>query len=179
MKDTKMLRLLAGPALTVILGLILLLSPDSASALVGKLLGWVAVFIALAEAFGGGKRSAVKAVIFGIIGVLILRDPLYVAKFLGRVLGIVLFMWGFGGIRRSWRIHGGRLTMTPGTVFSAVAALIGLVLFFVPMTTSRLVLSGIGILLIGLGVAEGCNRLREKKQLEEPHDPNIIDVEKL
>ena len=55
MKNTKMLRLLAGPALTVFLGLVLLLSPDSASALVGKILGWVVVVLALAEAFGGGK----------------------------------------------------------------------------------------------------------------------------
>lgn len=178
MKDTKMLRLLAGPALTVVLGLILLLSPDSASALVGRILGWVAVFIALAEAFGGGKRSAVKAVIFGIIGVLILRDPLYVAKFLGRVLGLALFMWGFGGISRARRVRG-QLSVTPGTVLSGAAVIIGLVLFFVPMTTSRLVLSGIGILMIGIGVAEGYDRLRDKKQLEEGSDPNIIDVEKL
>lgn len=177
MKDTKKLRLLAGPALTVVLGLILLLSPDSASALVGKILGWVAVLTALAEAFGGGKGSAVKAVIFGIIGVLILRDPLYVAKFLGRVLGLALFMWGFGGIYRARRV--GPLSLTPGTVLSGAVALIGLVLFFVPMATSRLVLSVIGILIIGIGVAEGYDRLREKKQLEEGSDPNIIDVEKL
>ena len=71
MKDTKMLRLLAGPALTVFLGLVLLLSPDSASALVGKILGWVVVVLALAEAFGGGKNSPVKAIVLGIIGVLI------------------------------------------------------------------------------------------------------------
>lgn len=178
MKDAKKLRLLASPALTVILGLILLLNPDSASALVGKILGWVAVLTALAEAFGGGKNSAVKAILFGIVGVLVLRDPLYVAKILGRVLGLALFMWGFGGISRAWRVRG-ELSVTPGTVLSVAVALIGLVLFFVPMTTSRLVLSGLGVLMIGIGVAEGYDRLRDKKQLEEGSDPNIIDVEKL
>lgn len=177
MKDTKMLRLLAGPALTVFLGLVLLLSPDSASALVGKILGWVAIFIALAEAFGEGKQSPLKGIFFGIIGVLILRDPLYVAKFLGRVLGLALFMWGVGGLSRAHRV--GKLSLTPGTVLSGAVALIGLVLFLVPMATSRLVISGIGILMIGIGLKEGFDRLREKKQLEEPSVPNIIDVEKL
>ena len=177
MKNTKMLRLLAGPALTVFLGLVLLLSPDSASALVGKILGWVAIFIALAEAFGEGKQSPLKGIFFGIIGVLILRDPLYVAKFLGRVLGLALFMWGFGGIVGARRV--GKLSLTPGTVLSGAVVLLGLVLFLVPMTTSRLLMSGLGILIVIIGLKEGFDRLREKKQLEEPSDPNIIDVEKL
>lgn len=177
MKNTKMLRLLAGPALTVFLGLVLLLSPDSASALVGKILGWVAIFIALAEAFGEGKQSPLKGIFFGIIGVLILRDPLYVAKFLGRVLGLALFAWGFGGIVGARRV--GKLSLTPGTVLSGAVVLLGLVLFLVPMTTSRLLMSGLGILIVIIGLKEGFDRLREKKQLEAPDDPNIIDVEKL
>lgn len=177
MKDTKMLRLLAGPALTVFLGLVLLLSPDSASALVGKILGWVVVALALAEAFGGGKKSPVKAIVLGIIGVLILRDPLYVAKGLGRVLGLSLFTWSFSSMARARRA--GSLSLTSGTVVSCALALIGLVLFLVPMTTSRLLMSGLGILIVIIGLKEGFDRLREKKQLEAPDDPNIIDVEKL
>lgn len=177
MKNTKMLRLLAGPALTVFLGLVLLLSPDSASALVGKILGWVVVALALAEAFGGGKKSPVKAIVLGIIGVLILRDPLYVAKGLGRVLGLSLLTWSFSSMARARRA--GSLSLTPGTVVSCALALIGLVLFLVPMTTSRLLMSGLGILIVIIGLKEGFDRLREKKQLEAPDDPNIIDVEKL
>ena len=108
---------------------------------------------------------------------LILRDPLYVAKFLGRVLGLALFMWGFGGIAGARRV--GKLSLTPGTVLSGAVVLLGLVLFLVPMTTSRLLMSGLGILIVIIGLKEGFDRLREKKQLEAPDDPNIIDVEKL
>ncbi len=176
MKNTKMLRLLAGPALTVVLGLILLLSPDSASALVGRILGWVAVLIALAEAFSGDKKSPVKAVIFGVIGVLILRDPLYVARILGRILGLAMFSWGVGGVVRNRRTG---KSITPGVVLSGAVAVLGLVLFLVPMATSRIVLSGVGILIIGIGVKEGYDRLREKKRLEGPENPGVIDVEKL
>lgn len=176
MKNTKMLRLLAGPALTVVLGLILLLSPDSASALVGRILGWVAVLIALAEAFSGDKKSPVKAVIFGVIGVLILRDPLYVARILGRILGLALFSWGVGGVVRNRR--GGK-SITPGVALCGAVAVLGLVLFLVPMATSRIVLSGVGIVIICIGVKEGYDRLREKKRLEGPENPGVIDVEKL
>lgn len=171
--DMNKLRLLAAPALTVVLGLVLLLSPDTASALVGKAVGWIAVFAALAEAFSGDRKSVIKAILFGIIGVVILKNPLYVAKFLGRALGLTLFGWGFAAVRK------GGFSLNPGTILPGVVALIGLVLFLVPMTTSRLVIAGVGALIIGIGVAEGFDRLREKKQLEEPGDPSIIDVEKL
>lgn len=167
------LRLLAGPGLTVVLGLILLLSPDTASALVGKAVGWIAVFAALAEAFSGDRKSVIKAILFGIIGVVILKNPLYAAKFLGRALGLTLFGWGLGIVRKQGFV------LKSGSILPGVVALAGLVLFLVPMTTSRLVISGVGILVIGIGVAEGFDRLREKKQLEEPGDPNIINVEKL
>ena len=45
MKDTilSVLRLIATPVLLMVLGLILLIHPDSASALVAQILGWVLV----------------------------------------------------------------------------------------------------------------------------------------
>ena len=44
----QLLSLLGMPILTVVVGLVLLLSPDTASALVGKILGWIAVLAGLA-----------------------------------------------------------------------------------------------------------------------------------
>ena len=43
----QLIRMLGAPAATVLLGLVLLFSPDTASALVGKLLGWCAILAAL------------------------------------------------------------------------------------------------------------------------------------
>ena len=174
MKDVQKIRRLVSPALTVLLGLILLVNPDSASAVVGKILGWLAVLMALAEAFSGGKKSPIKGVVFGLIGVLILRDPLFVAKFLGRILGLALVGWGFRGVSRNKGAN-----FTPTLLFSCALLVVGFVLFVTPMTTSRLVLAGVGILIILVGVTEALERLRENKQLEEPGDPNIIDVEKV
>ncbi len=84
-------RLLAVPVLTVLLGLILLFSPDTASALVGKILGWVFVLTGAGVGAGGflGEKTRqnnriVWSVIFLVLGIWILREPLMLAKILGR-----------------------------------------------------------------------------------------------
>jgi uncharacterized membrane protein HdeD (DUF308 family) len=137
-------RLLAVPVLTVLLGLILLFSPDTASALVGKILGWV--FVLTGAGVGAGvflgektrqNNRIVWSVIFLVLGIWILREPLMLAK----ILGLVLVM--------------------------------------LPLTTSRLVFTVVGVVLIGVGIAEGIDRIRGRKLLNEGGDPNIIDVEKL
>ncbi len=172
-----LLRLLAAPALTVLMGLVLLLSPDTATALVSRLLGWVFLLLAVADGFSaraGDKKKILRAVIVGIIGVWVLLNPLSLAKSLGRVLGLTFFIWGSGSIRKNYRDR-----LTPGIVAAGAVALLGIALFLVPMTATRLVLNIAGIVIIGIGVADGYDRLYGKKMLNDGDDPNIIDVEKL
>lgn len=170
----ELVNLLGISALTVILGAVLLLSPDTASALVGKVLGWVMILAALLEAFRRDRKSPVAAIILGIIGVLILRNPLYVAEVIGRILGLTLFIWAVGSIRRNYR---GSVT---GRVLAAGAvAVLGAVLFLLPMTATRLVLKFAGIVIICMGLADGYDRLKGRKRLEGADDPDIIDVEKI
>ncbi len=169
-----LINLLGTPVLTVILGAVLLLSPDTASALVGKVLGWVIVLAALMEAFRGEKKSPVTALILGILGVWILRDPLHVAKIIGRILGLTFFIWGMGSFRRNYRGN-----VTARVLAAGAVAVLGVVLFLLPMTATRLVLKIAGIIIIGIGVADGYDRLKGRKCLENADDPNIIDVEKL
>ena len=179
-------RLLAMPVLTVLLGLILLFSPDTASALVGKVLGWVCVLTAVgfgAGSFLGGKNQQnnriVWAVIFLVGGIWILRDPLMLAKILGRVLGLSMMILGGQKIRQELQYRDGKLQFSSGLISGGVLALIGMVLVVLPLTTSRLVFTVVGVILIGVGVAEGIDRIRGRKLLDEGRDPNVIDVEKL
>ena len=172
-----LLRLLAAPALTVLMGLVLLLSPDTATALVSRLLGWVFLLLAVADGFSaraGDKKKLLRAVIVGIIGVWVVMNPLSLAKSLGRVLGLTFFIWGVNSLRRNYRDR-----LTPGIVAAGAVALLGTALFLVPMTATRLVLNIAGIVIIGIGVADGYDRLHGKKMLDDGDDPNIIDVEKL
>ena len=48
---TTLVKLLITPVLMIVLGIALVVRPDSASALVGKILGWVLIFM------GGGQRQ--------------------------------------------------------------------------------------------------------------------------
>lgn len=175
----QLLNLLAMPVITAALGLILVLSPDTASALVGKILGWVCVLGALACAFGGsGRRNTAWAIGFGIAGVWMLANPLMLSRILGRVLGLFLLLRGI----RELRLHlpaGKGAPLTPGLIMAAVIALVGLVLVCMPLATSRMIFRIIGVVMICIGAAEGIDRLKFRKQLDEGSDPNIIDVEKL
>jgi uncharacterized membrane protein HdeD (DUF308 family) len=179
----QLITLLGMPALTVVLGLILLVNPDIASVLIGKVLGWACVLGALVFAFrsrSGNNRPAVAgSVILGALGVWMLTNPLFLAGIMGRVLGFYLLLRGLQDGRMDLKMNSGKVIISTSLILAAVMALIGLVLILVPLATSRMVFSIIGILMICVGIAECADRIRGRKLLDEGSDPNIIDVEKL
>ena len=168
-----LISLLGMPIFTTVLGLVLLLSPDTASALVGRLVAWVCILTAVAMIIGlrrislfGNNNQILWIVIFLAAGLWMLRNPLSIAKFLGRVLGIALMIRGGRASGRSAGYRAGHLV-------------IGAVLVILPMISSRMLFNLVGIVMLLLGVTEAVSRLRGRKLLDEGHDPNIIDVEKL
>ena len=182
----QLLRLLAAPAATVILGLVLLFSPDTASALLGKTLGWSAILAALALGAGTFFVSPARkhnrilwAAICLFGGIWLLRNPLSVVEFLGRVLGITLMIRGGQCLADNIRCRGKKPELSRGLILGAVTALIGVVLTVLPIAGSRIFFNVIGMILICLGAAQGADNLRGRKLLDEGDDPNIIDVEKL
>ena len=52
----------------------------------------------------------------------------------------------------------------------------GVVLILLPMTTSRLMFSLCGLVVLIIGIVMLLDRLRDRKRLNEPEDPNIIDA---
>ena len=182
----QLLFLLGMPALTVVLGLVLLLSPDTASALVGKLLGWAAVLVGLGLGAHGilgaaaGRNSRILwAVICFAAGVWLLMHPLTIAKFLGRVLGLALMIRGGQAAAKHIRYQGKHLLISRSLVIAAVAVIVGAVLVILPLASSRMLFNVLGIVMICAGIAEGYDRFRGRKLLDEGQDPNIIDVEKV
>lgn len=182
----QLIRLLAAPAATVLLGLILLLSPDTASALVGRLIAWCAILAALAfgaGAFFGAATGRNNRIIWAVVcfagGMWLLRHPLSVVEFLGRILGITLMIRGGRTTVDNIRYRGGKLAVSRDLILGAVTAAIGLVLTVLPMAGSRVFFKVIGILLICLGIAQAGDNLRGRKLLDGGDDPNIIDVEKV
>ena len=182
----ELIRMLGAPVATILLGLVLLFSPDTASALAGKLLAWFAVLAGLALGAGvlfgaPGKRNnrILWAVICIFGGMWLLMNPLTVAKFLGRVLGITLMIRGGQSTADNLLFRNNKPVLSRSLILGAVTLVIGLVLTILPLASSRMFFNIIGILLICLGVAQAADNLRSRKLLDEGDDPNIIDVEKL
>ena len=87
MKDTilSVIRLIATPVLLMVLGLILLIHPDSASALVAQILGWVLVIAGVVFAVSAiaGHFDTLGKVLSAVccfaVGAWLLRNPLMLA----------------------------------------------------------------------------------------------------
>ena len=172
--------LLAMPVLTTLVGLILLLSPDTASALVGKLVGWFCIVTAISMIAGNrGEHRILWAIFFLLTGIWMLGNPLSIAKFLGRILGITLMIRGAHGLKAANLRSAGQQTTGFARTGALLTLITGVVLIFLPLASSRLLFKLVGIVMIGLGAAEAVSRIRGRKRLDGGDDPNIIDVEKL
>lgn len=170
-----LLRLIATPVLLMVLGLILVIHPDSASALVAKILGWV--LIASGVGFGaaaiaspiGTAGKVLSAIACFALGLWLLRNPLMLAAGLGRFAGILLAIRGIRDMIDAAQRHYGMLP-------AIITTVLGAVLIALPMTTSRVVMSLCGLLVLIVGAAILIDRLRNRRRLDEPDDSNIIDA---
>ncbi len=170
-----LLRRFMTPVVLIVLGLVLVLSPDSASALIAKVLGWI--LLATGIGFGvaaltGPSRGLGKllpALVFLGAGMWLLQNPLVLAAGIGRLVGILLLLRGLGDLLDARKQH-------RGVALPVITILLGVVLAALPMTTSRFVLSACGLVVLGVGVAVLIDRLRDQQRLDGPEDPNIIDA---
>lgn len=176
MKDTilSVIRLIATPVLLMVLGLILLIHPDSASALVAQILGWVLLIAGVVFAVSAiaGHFDTVGKVLSAVccfaVGAWLLRNPLMLAAGLGRLAGILLVVRGIQDILNASRYHYGILP-------AVITTILGAVLIALPMTTSRVVISLCGLLVLIVGVAILVDRLRNRRP-KEPSESDIIDA---
>ena len=172
-KIEHLLRTCGIDALMVLAGVILLVNPDGATALVTKLLGWLLVI-------GGAVKLVVPAVkkqpilpgtwVLGgigiLLGVILLSRPLILANLIGRILGVILLIEGLHSLK-----DGG------SRVLAAVTLVAGAVLVIMPRTLTNTVLAICGIVLMIIGAVNILSKLGGIKRLNDAKDPNIIDAE--
>lgn len=169
------LRLLLAPVLVILLGLVLIFNPDSASALISKILGWgllvCGIGCGLAALFSSGRKGGkvFSAIVFCCAGIFLVANPLLLAAWIGRFIGILLLINGLQDLILAWK-QGVRVLMP------LIISAIGAVLILMPMTTSRLVFTVCGVVVLLIGVAMLFDRLRSRKYLSGGDDPNIIDA---
>ena len=140
-------------------GLILLLNPDAGSAAISLVLGWSLVIAGALGLVGcifswpncGLAETAVSTLIL-IMGIYLLRNPLALASILGIGLGICLAIQGIGGTADAIRCRHLAPDWIPRLAVALLTLGFGILLIFVPLTTSRIlmVVCGIGMILAGV-----------------------------
>lgn len=161
------------PALTIFLGLVLLLHPDSVTSILGVAVGIVVALVGcglLISFFFGNTKDGLRlaaAIILMILGFAVVKNPLSLASQLGRFIGILLVL-------QSVRELTGEIPLR-SKALSIVTGIAGLVLMLVPMTTSRLLISGCGVLVLVVGIGMLAEVIRENRN-GGPKD-DIIDAQ--
>lgn len=166
---------LSYPAGLMVLGLILLISPDTASALIARVVGWLLTLAGIGTGIAAivDRRGVIgkgfAAVGFVCVGGWLLANPLILAASLGRFLGILLLLRGLRDLKL--RCQQGR-----SNLLAVITTVAGVILIVLPMTTSRLVFRLCGTAILAIGTAMLLDRLKDRRYLEDGGDPNIIDA---
>ena len=169
------LRRFLTPVILILLGLTLTFSPDSATALVVKIIGWVLIAAGSglgisAVAIPGAMVPKVLGALFcGASGIYMVMNPLHLAAWLGRLIGLLLMLQGIQDIIYQ--------RLRTGSIFLPIlTAVVGAVLVVLPLTTSRLVFTAAGIVVLLIGIFMLVQRIRSQDSWDEPENPNIIDA---
>ena len=169
-----MLYQLASPAAVILLGALLVVSPDSASTLVARVLGWVLTVIGIGFGIAAvidrshGIRKGITAVLFACTGGVLSANPLLLAAWIGRLIGLLIAGRGI----RDLFLHG---SYGYSRILALITVAVGAVLVVLPMTTSRLVFSLCGLVVLFIGIGMLADRLKHRRYLPEGDD-NIIDA---
>lgn len=144
-----------GYLLLVALGCLLMFRPDLGSTAVAAVLGWsmVAVgIIMVAVCLLSWPVLGVSQLLIGFaaagFGVYILLNPLMLASIFGYAVGIYLAFQGVVSVFESLKLRKFGYRFLPSLIVGLIMLILGVVLFFVPLTASRLVM-----ILVGLSMA--------------------------
>lgn len=159
-----LLSLLALPMGLIVISVVLIFNPDSASALVSRLLGWGLVIGGVGTLCFGAYGRLFRGIGMICVGSFFLANPLTLAAFVGRVIGVLMAL---RGIREMMQVR--------DSLLSALMTIVGVVLALLPMTTSRLVFIGCGVVVFILGLVMLIRRLKANNRLTGGKD-DIIDA---
>lgn len=167
-------QLYLAPVLVILLGLLLMVSPDTASALISRILGaalsLVGLVLAVIALFS--DRGRVGKLVFALAilacGGVLSANPLLLASFAGRIVGLLLLVDGIGDMINA-RIQGVRFFMP------LLVTVLGAILVLMPMTASRLLFGLCGLAVTAIGIFMLLDRVRRRLPGGK-NDSNIIDA---
>ena len=169
-----MLYQLASPVAVTLLGLLLTVNPDSASVLIARILGWVLTIIGIGFGVAAildrdhAVRKGITAVAFACVGGTLSANPLLLAAWIGRVIGLLIAVRGI----RDLLLYS---SYGYSRILAMITTAVGALLVVLPLTTARLVFSLCGLVVLFIGIGMLVDRLKRRKFLEKGDD-NIIDA---
>ena len=170
-KIESLLRTFGIHMLTVLGGLLLILNPAEATAMVTRMLGWLLVGVGSVKLIlpvtNHRPVSGSEWVWNGLCilaGLVLLARPLILADLMGRVLGVMILVGGVQNLRDG--VDGKDI----------LSILAGVILLMMPRTLTNTVLVLVGVVLMIIGIVNIIGRVKTIKRLEERDDPNIIDA---
>ena len=174
------LRRESGSILTILGGVLLVLRPDTASALLSAVAGWALIAAGVAALIAGftgefGLGSVVTGAVLLLAGAWLHRNPLMIASVLGFVVGFLVLRQGLRAMKDAQRSKRGGGFWIPGAVLAVLEALVGIRLILSPLSVSRLVLTIGGVALIIIGACNLVTHYRATRYIPEPG--GIIDAD--
>jgi len=170
-----LIQLLLVPILLILLGLILIVNPDTASALISRIIGYVLIFAAVCTGLiavfsqTGKVSKGIASVVLVIVGGWLVANPLWLTAWISRFLGVLIVINVLPDLYYA-------LKQKRNFLYHALAAVVGVVLILLPLTASRLVFTLCGIAVLAIGSIMFLDRIRGRRWLHEGDDPNIIDA---
>ncbi len=178
-----MLRGTLYPLLMAVLGLVLLIDPDVASAMLGRLTGWILILAAISAAAYGLLSSPVRIAptVLGVLvlipGIYLLADPMVLAKNIGKIGGILLILQGINGLLQLQGLRDFNLSVGRSWIIPICTLILGVVLIFFPLSASRLVFRIMGLIFLLLGILNLISRLLANNNRPLDQRPDIIDAD--
>ena len=173
------LRREGGSILTILCGVILVMRPDTASALLSAVAGWALIAVGVAALIGGFTGSSGGSIVPGAVllvaGAWLHRNPLMIASVLGFVAGFWVLRQGLKAMKDAQRSKRNGGLWIPGAVLAVLEALIGVRLMLSPLSISRMVLSIGGLALIAIGACTLAAHYKSTRYIPEPG--GIIDAD--
>lgn len=169
-----MLYQLASPIAVMLLGALLVINPDSASVLIARIVGWVLTMMGIGCGVSAildrdhAVRRGITAVLLACMGGTLSARPLLLAAWIGRLIGLLIAARGV----RDLLLHG---SYGYSRILALITTAVGALLVVLPMTTSRLVFSLCGLVVLFIGIGMLLDRLKSRKRLSKGDD-NIIDA---
>lgn len=181
-RKTALLKSLAGSALLVALGVLLLLCPDFATATVAAVLGWILIgggAVLMAVAILNWDMTVVPELILGIVaaaaGIFIVIRPNFLASAFGVLIGLYLGFQSISTLIAALNLKKSGHIFVPTLVLGLVLLALALVLIFVPMSLSRLLVRIVGLLMALSGLSNLVLRSKFFTSLPQ-RDPKIVDA---